>query len=134
LPLYQFGDACPREPCDNRIVPEVPYQSTGQIELVAYEPRIRWLFAGLLVFSVFAIGVAGLGLMGFGPCTVSNPWVLFFSGSLSLAAIYSSVRVLTRRQRKVRLRSAPFYFALLVAILFASLQLFLLFMFVVHGT
>jgi hypothetical protein len=50
------------------------------------------MFAGLLVFSVFVIGVAGIGLARFGPCAASNPAALLFSGALSAAAIYSPIQ------------------------------------------
>ena len=79
-----------------------------------HEPRIRWLFAALLVFSSFVIGLMGFGLAGFGPCAASNPIALFFSGALSALAVWGSILVLTHRQRKLRLRTIPFYLALIV--------------------
>ena len=105
---------------------EATDQSPTQNNEIAHEPRVRWLFASLLVFSAFAIGVAGLGFAGFGPCTASNPAALGVSGVLSAAAIGASVLVLTQRQRKFRLRTIPFYLILLAAFLFAALQVLML--------
>ena len=103
-----------------------PNSATAQGEVFSREPRIRWLFASLLMLSTFAIGVAGFGLAGFGPCTATNPKALFFSSALSVAVICGSLRALTQRQRRIRLRTLPFYLVLVVAVLFAALQFFLL--------
>jgi len=91
-------------------MPDAGTESANQENVPPHEPRTRWLFAALLVFSSFAIGVFGFGLAGLGPCAASNPIALLFSGALSAVVLCSSVLVLTTRQRKLRLRTIPFIF------------------------
>ncbi len=88
--------------------------------------KLRWLFATLLLASVFLLGVAGFGLAGFGPCTARAPWVLFFSAALSGTALYASIRLLSAKQRKPRLKTVPFYVCFVAAALFIVLQILLL--------
>ena len=89
----------------------------------SHEPRVRWLFATLLVLAAFSIGIAGFSLAGFGPCTASNPAALLISGVLSACVIYFSLNVLSRKQRRFRLRTIPFYLCLALLILFTAIQL-----------
>ena len=89
------------------------------------DPKIHWVYASLLIVAVFCIGFAGLGLAGMGPCAFARPWVLGLSAALSVAAIYASGRVLTSKQRQLRLRTIPFYLTVLIAIVFVGLQAFI---------
>ncbi|HEU5232046.1 MAG TPA: hypothetical protein VFU50_04235 [Terriglobales bacterium] len=86
------------------------------------DPKIHWIYATLLIVSAFLIGIAGFGFAGMGPCGAAKPSVLAFSSACSAAAIYSSILVLTSNQRELRLRTIPFYLAVLIAIAFAGLQ------------
>lgn len=89
------------------------------------DPKIHWIYATLLIVAVFCIGFEGLGLAGMGPCAFARPWVLGPSAALSAAAIYASGRVLTSKQRQIRLRTIPFYLTVLIAIAFIGLQAFI---------
>lgn len=92
-------------------------------------PRVRWVYATVLVFSVFFIGVAGVGSAGYGPCGATNPDALLVSVLISAAALFATFFLLTEPQRQFRLRTVPFYVIAAIAVLFVVLQtlLFLLF-------
>jgi hypothetical protein len=93
----------------------------------SHDPRVRWLFASLLLLATFLIGMAGFGLAGMGPCGFSRPIALLFSSGLSIVAIFFCLDVLTGRQRRLRMRTLPFYFCFLLAAFFVGLQILLLF-------
>ena len=96
------------------------------------DPKIHWVYATLLIAAVFCIGFVGFGFAGLGPCGPVNPGVLVFSAALSVAAIYASWRVHTSKQRKLRLRTIPFYLSVVIAIAFVGFQA-LLFLLTVGG-
>jgi len=96
------------------------------------DPKIHWVYASLLIVAVFCIGFAGLGLAGIGPCAWARPWVLGPSAALSAATIYASGRVLTSKQRQLRLRTIPFYLTVLIAIAFVGLQTFIFTLSIAH--
>ena len=100
--------------------------SVNPADVPAHEPRVRWLFASLLLLATFGIGIAGLGLARFGPCAASNPIALLFSAAFSVAALAGALLVLTAKQRRLRLRTIPFYLALVLCILFIAVQTLLL--------
>jgi hypothetical protein len=92
-------------------------------------PRVRWIYATVLVFSVFFIWMAGVGFAGIGPCGAANPIALLVSALISAAALFAALFLLTERQRRFRLRTVPFYLIVVTAVLFVVLQtlLFILF-------
>jgi len=85
-------------------------------------PRVRWVYATVLVFSVFFIGMAGLSLAHFGPCGAANPMALFASALMSATAFFAALMLPTESQRRFRLRTVPFYLAVVVAVLFVLSQ------------
>jgi hypothetical protein len=85
-------------------------------------PRLRWLYAAVLIFSVFFIGMAGLSLAHFGPCGAANPMALFASALISAIALVAAFLLLTEGQRRFRPRTVPFYLAVVVAVLFVLSQ------------
>jgi hypothetical protein len=88
-------------------------------------PRVRWIYAAVLVFAVFFIGLAGVSLAGFGPCAAANPTALLTSALISVIALVAAFLLLTDAQRRLRLRTVPFYLAVVVAVLFVLLQMLL---------
>src|SRR5262245_62087868 len=85
-------------------------------------PRVRWIYVAVLIFSVFFIGIAGVSLAGFGPCAAANPTALLASALISATALVAAFLLLTEAQRRFRLRTVPFYLAVVVAVLFVLLQ------------
>jgi hypothetical protein len=92
----------------------------------SHDPRIRWLFASLLLLTTFLIGMAGFGLAGMGPCGLGSPIPLLFSSVFSIGVFFFCLHVLTVRQRRFRVRTIPFYLCFLLAALFVALQILLL--------
>jgi hypothetical protein len=92
-------------------------------------PRVRWIYVAVLMFSVFFIGMAGLSLAHFGPCGAANPIALFASALVSATALVAAFLLLTEGQRRFRLRTVPFYLAVVIAVLFVLSEtlLFVLF-------
>jgi hypothetical protein len=85
-------------------------------------PRVRWIYATVLVFAVFFIGVTGLGFAGIGPCAANNPIALLVSTTLSAAVLFLAFALLTEGQRRLRRRTVPFYLIVLIAVLFIAFQ------------
>jgi hypothetical protein len=92
-------------------------------------PRVRWIYATVLVFSVFFIWMAGVSLAGFGPCGAANPIALLLSALTSAAALFAALFLLTERQRRLRLRTVPFYVIVVTAVLFVVSQMLLFILF-----
>ncbi len=101
-------------------------QGTDDSQL-ATGPRVRWLYASVLVCSVFFIGNAAISFAGIGPCVATNPISLVLGVLTSAIVIWFALRLLTERQRKFRLRTIPFYLAVVLAFLVILLQAFFLF-------
>jgi hypothetical protein len=102
-------------------------QVTGNTQLTATGPRVRWLYASVLVCSVFFIGNAAISFAGIGPCVATNPIWLVIGVLTSATSIWFAFRLLTERQRSFRLRTIPFYLAVVLALFVILLQLFILF-------
>jgi NO-binding membrane sensor protein with MHYT domain len=90
-------------------------------------PRFRWLYATVLVCSVFFVGMAAVSFAVIGPCVATNPISLVLGIVTSVIAIWLAFRLLNEQQRRFRLRTIPFYIAVLVAVLVILMQALFLF-------